>query len=96
MGSNVVAPALLAQPLSSPALLHAPLRLLALYDCVRLNTLRLDDSHQFGGPHVIGKAGQDSQQGSDRSLNIFEMYEQGLLATWETPDALLCVPEFRI
>jgi hypothetical protein len=26
-------------------------------------------------------------------LSIFESHESGLLATWETPDALICVPE---
>jgi hypothetical protein len=25
-------------------------------------------------------------------LKVFEAYELGLLATWETPDALVCVP----
>jgi hypothetical protein len=28
----------------------------------------------------------------DHQLTIFESYEHGLLATWETPDALICVP----
>jgi len=27
-------------------------------------------------------------------LNVFEVCEHGLLATWETPDALICVPGF--
>jgi len=27
-------------------------------------------------------------------LKVFEAYERGLLATWETPDALICVPRF--
>jgi hypothetical protein len=27
----------------------------------------------------------------DHQLMVFEMYERGLLATWETPDALICV-----
>jgi hypothetical protein len=27
-------------------------------------------------------------------LKVFEAYERGLLATWETPDALICVPGF--
>jgi hypothetical protein len=27
-------------------------------------------------------------------LRIFEAHENGLLATWETPDALICVPRF--
>ncbi len=25
-------------------------------------------------------------------LRVFEAYELGLLATWETPDAIICVP----
>ena len=32
----------------------------------------------------------------DNQLSIFETYEHGLLATWETPDALICAPRFRI
>jgi hypothetical protein len=27
-------------------------------------------------------------------LNVFEACEHGLLATWETPDGLVCVPGF--
>jgi hypothetical protein len=30
----------------------------------------------------------------DHQLRVFEAQEQGLLATWETPDALICVPRF--
>ena len=32
----------------------------------------------------------------DNQLRVFDPYEYGLLATWETPDALICVPRFRI
>jgi len=28
-------------------------------------------------------------------LNVFEAYELGLLATWETPDAVICVPRCK-
>jgi hypothetical protein len=28
----------------------------------------------------------------DHQLRVFESFEYGLLATWETPDALICVP----
>ena len=28
-------------------------------------------------------------------LNVFEAYELGLLATWETPDVVICVPRSR-
>lgn len=30
----------------------------------------------------------------DHHLKVFESYECGLLATWETPDALICVPKW--
>jgi hypothetical protein len=32
----------------------------------------------------------------DNQLRIFGSHEDGLLATWETPDALISVPKFRI
>jgi hypothetical protein len=32
----------------------------------------------------------------DHQLRIFESYEHGLLATWETTDALICVPSIQI
>jgi hypothetical protein len=32
----------------------------------------------------------------DKQLKVFEAYEHGLVATWETPDALICVPKCRI
>jgi hypothetical protein len=32
----------------------------------------------------------------DNQLRVFESYEHGLLATWETPDALICVPRLRV
>jgi hypothetical protein len=32
----------------------------------------------------------------DHQLKIFETYERGLLATWETADALICVPRSPI
>jgi len=35
---------------------------------------------------MVSAASRSSQ------LNIFEFFERGLLATWETPDALICVP----
>lgn len=31
-------------------------------------------------------------QSNTSSVDIFEAYELGLLATWETPDGLICVP----
>ena len=32
----------------------------------------------------------------DNQLEVFEAYEHGLMATWETPDALICVPRIQI
>ncbi len=32
----------------------------------------------------------------DHQLKIFESYERGLLATWETPDALICVQRIKV
>ncbi len=32
----------------------------------------------------------------DHQLKVFESYERGLMATWETPDALFCVPRFLV
>jgi hypothetical protein len=32
----------------------------------------------------------------DHQLNVFESYEHGLMATWETPAALICVPRIRV
>jgi hypothetical protein len=32
----------------------------------------------------------------DNQLRVFEPYERGLLATWETSAALICAPRFRI
>jgi hypothetical protein len=29
-------------------------------------------------------------------LRVFQAYELGLLATWEAPDALICVPRIQI
>jgi hypothetical protein len=31
----------------------------------------------------------------DNQLMTFEPHEYGLLATWETPEALICVPRAR-
>jgi hypothetical protein len=32
----------------------------------------------------------------DHQLKVFEAHEHGLLAMWETPDALICVPRIQI
>jgi hypothetical protein len=42
---------------------------------------------------LLLSTGASEDSGSiDNQLSIFESYERGLLATWETPDALICVP----
>ncbi len=33
-----------------------------------------------------------SEEAIHHQLNVFEAYELGLLATWEMPDAVICVP----
>jgi hypothetical protein len=38
----------------------------------------------------IGRA--ESSQAIYHQLRVFEAYENGLLATWETPEELVCVP----
>jgi hypothetical protein len=38
----------------------------------------------------------ESSVAIDNQLRVFESYEHGLLATWETPDALICVPRSGI
>ena len=36
-----------------------------------------------------------SEETIHHQLRVFEAYELGLLATWETPDAIICVPRSR-
>jgi hypothetical protein len=38
----------------------------------------------------------ESSMAIDNQFRVFESYEHGLLATWETPDALICVPRSGI
>jgi hypothetical protein len=38
----------------------------------------------------------DTSVAIDHQLKVFESYESGLQATWETTDALICVPRFAI
>jgi hypothetical protein len=41
---------------------------------------------------LLSSGAQESSAGIDNQVRIFEVRELGLLATWETPDALICVP----
>lgn len=36
-----------------------------------------------------------SKQSIHHQLNVFDAYELGLLAMWETPDAVICVPRCK-
>jgi hypothetical protein len=45
---------------------------------------------------VLSAGASEGSVAIDNQLRIFESYEHGLLATWETPDALICVPRLRI
>jgi hypothetical protein len=36
-----------------------------------------------------------SDESIHHQLNVFEAYELGLLATWETTDAVICVPRYK-
>ena len=41
---------------------------------------------------LLSWGASESSVAMDNQLRIFESYERGLLATWETPDALISVP----
>ncbi|SHI05160.1 hypothetical protein [Bradyrhizobium erythrophlei] len=43
---------------------------------------------------LLGTGEPERSVAIDHQLKVFESYEQGLLATWETPDALICVPKY--
>ena len=45
---------------------------------------------------LLSTGASEDSVAKDNQLRVFETYERGLLATWETPDALICVPKFRI
>jgi len=36
-----------------------------------------------------------SKESIHHQLNVFEVYELGLLATWETQDAVICVTQYK-
>jgi hypothetical protein len=41
---------------------------------------------------LLSSGASESSVGIDNQLKIFEASEHGLFATWETADALICVP----
>jgi len=43
---------------------------------------------------LLSEGHTESSQAIYHQLRVFEACESGLLATWETPDALICVPGF--
>jgi hypothetical protein len=45
---------------------------------------------------LLSAGASEGSMAIDNQLRVFEFYEHGLLATWETPDALICVPTIRI
>jgi hypothetical protein len=44
--------------------------------------------------HLLSAGHNEGSLAIYHQLNVFEACEHGLLATWETPDALICVPGF--
>jgi hypothetical protein len=45
---------------------------------------------------LLSTGASESSMAIDNQLRVFESCEHGLLVTWETPDALICVPKIRI
>jgi hypothetical protein len=45
---------------------------------------------------LLSSGAPEGSMAIDHQLKTFEAYECGLLATWETPDALICVPSIQI
>jgi hypothetical protein len=43
---------------------------------------------------LLSVGASDSSVAIDHQLKVFESYERGLLVTWETPGALICVPKY--
>jgi hypothetical protein len=43
---------------------------------------------------LLSAGASDSSVAIDHQLKVFESYERGLLATWETPAELICVPKW--
>jgi hypothetical protein len=44
---------------------------------------------------LLRSGASESSVPIDNQLEVFRAYELGLLATWETPDEVICVPSFR-
>jgi hypothetical protein len=45
---------------------------------------------------LLGIGESEHSVAIDNQMKVFESYEHGLTATWETPDALICVPRIQI
>jgi hypothetical protein len=43
---------------------------------------------------LLSAGESESSVAIDNQLKVFESYERGLLATWETPAELICVPRY--
>jgi hypothetical protein len=45
---------------------------------------------------LLGSGASEASVAIDNQLMTFEAHEHGLLATWETPGALICVPRLKV
>ncbi|SHI05084.1 hypothetical protein [Bradyrhizobium erythrophlei] len=45
---------------------------------------------------LLSSGASEGSAAIDHQLNVYESYEHGLMATWETPAALVCVPRIRV
>jgi hypothetical protein len=45
---------------------------------------------------ILSTGASEGSVAIDHQLRVFEAHEHGLLATWETPAALICVPRIRV
>jgi len=61
-----------------------------------LETLMADAAAQavFNVELLLSAGASEGSVAIDHQLKVFESYERGLLATWETADALICVPRY--
>jgi hypothetical protein len=50
----------------------------------------------FNVEALVGMGEPERSMAIDHQLKIFESYEHGLLATWETPAALICVQRIKV
>jgi hypothetical protein len=54
-------------------------------------------AHAVSNVELLMSAGvTEGSMAIDHQLTVFEAHEHGLLATWETADALICVPRIQI